>query len=115
MKNSNIRILVTAVALFFVTNIFSQTNTVNSVQINTSAVCGMCKKTIETELNKIPGVKLASVNLDNKVCTVRYDTDKTSEEAIRKAISSVGYAADDVQADEKAYENLHSCCKAETE
>jgi copper chaperone CopZ len=115
MKNKNIRIYVTAIALFLVTNIFSQTNTVNSVDIQTSAVCGQCKKTIETELGKLPGVKLAVLNLETKIVTVRFNTEKTSEAEIKQAISAIGYAADEVPADEKAYEGLHACCKAETE
>ncbi|MFN0276020.1 MAG: heavy-metal-associated domain-containing protein [Chitinophagales bacterium] len=113
MKNSKIKIFATAVVLFFVTNIFSQSNTIASVQIPTSAVCGMCKKTIEAELSKVTGVKVAIVNLDSKDVTVRYNTEKTSEAEIKQAIAAIGYDAGDVPADEKAYDDLHACCKKE--
>jgi hypothetical protein len=42
---------------------------------------------------------------------VTYKKSKTSPEKIRKAISKVGYDADDVTADPKAYSKLDACCK----
>jgi hypothetical protein len=42
---------------------------------------------------------------------VTYNKGKTSPEKIRKAISKVGYDADNVTADPKAYSKLDACCK----
>lgn len=83
----------------------------DTINIQTSAVCGSCETTMQNALNKVKGVKSASLNLDNAVLTVKYNAKKVSPEEIRKAISMAGYDADDVKADASAYENLHSCCK----
>jgi len=45
------------------------------------------------------------------VLTVEYKLGKTSPEKIRTAVSKIGYDADDVVADPKAYEKLPECCK----
>ncbi|MBC8047454.1 MAG: cation transporter [Fimbriimonadaceae bacterium] len=111
MKNQKIKMIITVLALFFVTNIFAQASAIKSVDIQTSAVCGMCKKTIETALENTEGIKLAMLNDKTKVVTVRYYSDKTTEEAVRNAITMIGYNADTIPADDKAYENLHDCCK----
>ena len=39
------------------------------------------------------------------------NTDKTSPEEIKEAISKLGYDADEVKADSAAYNKLPSCCK----
>lgn len=81
------------------------------VQIQTSAVCGMCEKTIKQSLMKVKGVKEAQLNMDTKVVTVVYQPKFTNPDALRTAISKVGYDADQVPADPAAYEKLHACCK----
>ena len=83
------------------------------VKIKTSAICGMCKKTIEKALSKEAGVQKSSLNVDTKVVTVQYDPKVTGPDKIRTAISKAGYDADDVKADPKAYQNLDECCKEE--
>jgi len=83
------------------------------VKIKTSAICGMCKKTIEKALSKEAGVQKSTLDVNSKVVTVQYDPKTTSPEKIRTAISKAGYDADDVKADPKAYKNLDECCKKE--
>ncbi len=82
-----------------------------TIQIKTSAVCGMCKKTIETALYNEKGVKSASLEVASKVVTVTYKPKAVTPEQLRKAITMAGYDADDMPADARAYENLHGCCK----
>lgn len=104
--------LVVIIGLFF-QHAAAQEKTKKSetIQIKTSAVCGMCKKTIETALYKEKGVKSAHLDVASKVVTVAYKPQAITPEQLRKAITMVGYDADDMPADEKAYENLHGCCK----
>lgn len=83
----------------------------SEIKIQTSAVCEMCKKTIEEGLIFEKGIKSVSLNLENFVLTVVYNPKKTNPDVIRKKVSALGYNADEVKADEKAYNNLHSCCK----
>jgi copper chaperone CopZ len=81
--------------------------------ISTSAVCHMCVNTIEKNFAFEKGVKSSKVNLENNTVTVVYRTDKTTAEEIKKALTKFGYQADEMPADEKAYEKLHECCQSE--
>ena len=93
----------------------SQDKKNETIKIKTSAVCDMCKESIEQGLAYEKGVKNATLDLDTKICTVTYNPAKTTVADIRKAISKLGYDADDVPADKAAYAKLPSCCKKGTE
>jgi len=82
-----------------------------TIKIKTSSQCDMCKERIEEALAFEKGVKTADLDVETKIVTVTYKKSKTSPEKIRKAISKVGYDADDVAADKKAYAKLDACCK----
>ena len=83
-----------------------------TVDIQTSAVCGMCEDLIvQKNLAFEKGVKYAEMDVKTGVLTVNYRKDKTSVAHLRSLISSLGYSADSVKADSLAYENLHFCCK----
>ena len=82
-----------------------------TIRIKTSSQCDMCKERIEEVLAFERGVKSSELDLETQVVTVTYKAGKTTPEKIRKAISKVGYDADDVPADEKAYKKLPACCK----
>ena len=81
------------------------------VQIQTSAVCGMCEERIETNIAYEKGVKSVELEDSTKIVTIGFDPRKTDPEKLRTAISKVGYDADDVAADPVAYEKLPACCK----
>lgn len=84
---------------------------VETVEIKTSAICGMCKETLERDMAFEKGVKSSSLDLDTKVLTVQYNAKKTDADKIRKRITKVGYNADTLERDSEAYENLPDCCK----
>src|SRR4051812_25118008 len=69
----------------------------NVVKIKTSGECEMCKAKIEKEVSLMKGVKSASFDIATKTVTVVYNANKTSPDKIRKAISEIGYDADDVK------------------
>ena len=79
--------------------------------IKVSSQCGMCKDRIEENLAFEKGVKKSDVDLENGVLVITYNIKKTELETIRKAISKMGYDADDVVANKKAYSKLPGCCK----
>jgi periplasmic mercuric ion binding protein len=81
------------------------------VQIQTTAVCGMCKERIETNIAYEKGVKKVELDDSTKVVTIGFDPRKTNADQLRTAISKIGYDADDVAADPVAYEKLPACCK----
>jgi copper chaperone CopZ len=80
-------------------------------KILTSAICSMCKTTLEKGLAFEKGIKRSELDVESKIITVYYNPEKTNLEKIRKAINKLGYDADDKAADPKAYEKLDGCCK----
>ncbi|TAE87931.1 MAG: copper chaperone [Bacteroidetes bacterium] len=86
-------------------------NGLHVVKIKTSAVCDMCKETLEKAMAYEKGVKNSNLDVDTKVFTVTFDPKKTNLDKLRLAIVKSGYDADGQIADEKAYNNLHACCK----
>ncbi len=84
-----------------------------TIDVKTSTVCDMCEKTIETELIYEKGVRHVDVYLEEAIVQVQYDDRKTDPVAIRTALSKLGYDADGVKADEKAWQKLPDCCKKE--
>lgn len=71
----------------------------------------MCKDRIEQGLAFEKGIKNSELDLETKIATVTYNPAKTSPVEIRKIISKLGYDADTIPADPKAYEKLPPCCK----
>lgn len=80
-------------------------------EILTSAICEMCKETIEYELTFTKGIKFAELDTKSKIVTVEYNPKKVSLKEIRENIAGVGYDADSVKRDPKAYAKLPFCCR----
>jgi cation transport ATPase len=106
-----IALVATGIGAFAQQETSSTKDGMETLQIKTSAVCEMCKETLEKTMAYEKGVKSSALDVDSKVLTVTYNPKKTSPEKIKLAITKVGYDADDLHADAKAYENLDICCK----
>ena len=91
------------------TSIFAQKPIVITIQ--TSAQCGDCKERIESALNQTKGVIYAELNLETKVVEVKFKESKTSKEALKGVIVSIGYDADDRKANLEAQKALPLCCQ----
>jgi copper chaperone CopZ len=111
MKMKN---LVIAIIATLSINAAQAQKSIETVEIQTSAVCDMCKETIEQQLAFTKGVTAADLSVKTGVVTVSYKTNKATIEDIRAAINEVGYDADDSPATKEGYENLHSCCKKDS-
>ena len=98
-------------SVFFITMIGCDDEHVNAV-VNTPTIqCGMCQKTIEMGLKKVSGLTHSSVDLETKTTKVIYDKEKTNLTQIEKAISAMGYQANETLANSTAYDALVPCCK----
>ena len=98
-------------SVFFITMIGCDDEHVNAV-VNTPTIqCGMCQKTIEMGLKKVSGVTHSAVDLETKITKIVFDKEKTDLSKIEKAISGLGYQANETLADPIAYEGLPGCCK----
>ena len=99
------------IALLLAAGLYAADGKFDTIKIKTSSQCDECKERIEEALAFEKGVKTSDLDVETKIVTVTYKKSKTSPEKIRKAISKVGYDADDVSADPKAYSKLDACCK----
>jgi periplasmic mercuric ion binding protein len=79
--------------------------------VKTSAVCEMCKKTIEKAVKKLDGIQSCNLDVESKVLTATFNSEELTIEKIRKAVNKAGYDADDQPADPRAYSKLSPCCK----
>jgi len=93
--------------------VFSQekASKTEKVIIKTSAVCQQCKDRLEKNIAFEKGVRAVSLDLETKELTVEFRTGKNTKEGLKKAVTKVGYDADELEADPKAYEKLPACCK----
>ncbi len=106
------KIVMVIMVAFLSNNINAQNiNKITKVTIKVPVQCGMCKAKIEKNIGYEKGVKEVIVDLTTKEVTIEYIPEKTNPENLRLAISKLGYDADDVAADTKAYNKLPLCCK----
>ena len=118
MKNSILKSIFFLTLLFFTSNTASAQKTTQKAVIKTFLHCDHCKECetcgqkFKTEILKIKGVKMYELDDKAMTFTIYYNSKKTTLQAIKEGISKLGYDADEVKADPKAYENLDGCCKA---
>jgi periplasmic mercuric ion binding protein len=105
------KVVLFVISLFIITTAMLAQTGIVEIKIKTSAVCDMCKETLEKAMAYEKGVKSSNLDVESAVITVNYNAAKTNPDKIRKAISEAGYDADDVKANEKAYSKLNACCK----
>lgn len=74
--------------------------------------CETCGQLFEKKLIREKGVQMVTLNETEMTITVFFNSKKTDLPTIRTAISQLGYNADEIKADPKAYESLDDCCKA---
>jgi Cu(I)/Ag(I) efflux system membrane fusion protein len=82
----------------------------NELSFGVRGNCTMCKATIETAANSVPGVFSANWSVEKKKIDVVFNTSKTTELEIHKAIASAGYDTEKVKGNTSAYDNLPTCC-----
>lgn len=99
---------------------FSQTNnaatkteqaSISMITFGVRGNCGMCKRTIEKAANSVEGVSKANWIKDKKMMMVSFDSSKTNEMAVQKAVAASGYDTEKVKGNLEAYNGLPGCCK----
>lgn len=88
--------------------------TLNQTSYFVDGICGMCKDRIEALAYKVKGVKWAEWDLENKTLSLKFKED-LNEEKLAKTLAKGGHDNWMINAEEKAYNNLHSCCKYRSE
>jgi periplasmic mercuric ion binding protein len=111
MKKIIILTLALGVALFACQK-SEQAATASQVDIKVPTIqCQSCVKNVKTALQKLEGVKTASVDLKTKVAQVSFDPASLTLADLENAIAKAGYDANDTKRDSLAYEDLDACCK----
>jgi copper chaperone CopZ len=85
------------------------------ISLPTLQPCDQCKEQIEFFISKTDGVISVKVDLKRKTATIAWLTDRTNKEYLKTAIANLGFAADDIEAEEFAYKRLPACCKKPVE
>lgn len=100
------------IMLLSYTAINAQIKNAKTASVKIYGNCGMCETTIEKAGNK---KKIAKVdwNEDTKMATITYDSKKTSQDIILKAIALSGYDNEKFLAPNNVYANLPECCQYE--
>lgn len=106
MKNA----LIIAALLVFIISCDSGETAQADIQLATIQ-CGTCKKTIEKGISDVKGVVKVEVDVEKKIGHVTYKAGVVDLAIIEKAISALGYDANNTTADPAAYESLLGCCK----
>jgi Cu(I)/Ag(I) efflux system membrane fusion protein len=88
----------------------SESNKTKSFTLEVKGSCGMCKERIETTAKGVAGVTEAVWNQETKVLKLQIDTNKTSLQAVSKAIAKVGHDTSLHKADKVVYDALPGCC-----
>ena len=108
MKNQ-IKYILTS--LFLMMGISSQAQSTDTLLIATSGQCNTCKKTLENDMKFEKGVESVNYDIETQILTVVYKPEKTTPEKVKTAVTKIGYDADEMPADPKAYSKLPDCCK----
>ena len=81
------------------------------VMMNVQGLCEMCKDRIEKAAKSVGGVTSASWDLNTKQLHLEFDPNKTSADAVAKAIAAAGHDTEKYKADQATYDTLPACCK----
>jgi mercuric ion binding protein len=84
-------------------------NAKHDVEVNGN--CDQCKKRIEKAAYSVKGVKSAVWSEDTKNLHLIVDESKCSVDDVHAAVAKAGHDTGKLKADDKDYDNLHSCCQ----
>ncbi|ESU22288.1 hypothetical protein FEDK69T_22710 [Flavobacterium enshiense DK69] len=73
--------------------------------------CETCGQLFQKTLIKEKGIQMVTLNVEEMTIEVIFNSKKTDLAAIKRAISNLGYDADDIKANPEGYEKLDGCCK----
>ncbi len=81
-----------------------------AAEIKVAGNCGSCEKRIEKAAYQA-GAKTADWDSETQTLSVTWNTKKTSEQEIEKAVLSTGHDVNSQKADDQVYESLPACCQ----
>lgn len=100
-----------------ITSYSQKPSKVVKAEIKTTLYCDHCSKCescgikLKDGLRKLNGFKLFNLDEKKMIFYVSYDSSVLDLMTIKKEISAMGFDADEIPADPKAYKKLDGCCK----
>ena len=82
----------------------------NEQSFSVDGICNMCKDRIETIAYKVKNIKWAEWDLESKSLLLKYE-EEFDLDKLASLLSKAGHDNAIHRAEDKAYNNLHSCCK----
>ena len=101
--------IISIIAMSFLISCSSDTKTAE-LKLD-SMQCMMCSMSVEEAVAELEGVSKVDVDLKGKSGKVIYKASLIDLPAIEKAITSIGYNANDEKANPEAYAKLDMCCQ----
>ena len=90
-------------------NIHAQST--NSVSIDVSGACGMCKERIENAALEVNGVKKANWDSEKQELSVTVQSNEFKLIKLHRAIAKVGHDTKLIKAEDDVYNQLPGCCQ----
>ena len=88
----------------------AQDRDIKNESIKFDVNCNMCKKRIE-QAAFVKGVKRVAWDKETHVLNVVYRSSKTTMETVAQSIAKAGHSSERIEAKEKDYKNLPTCCQ----
>jgi len=89
-----IKFILLSLMVLFITSINAQTSKTEEIKIKVTFHCANGKALLEKELIKEEGVSSAVADLETKVVTITYDSEKQNKEKLIAAIEKIGYVTE---------------------
>jgi len=113
MKHFCFLVFTIVFVVFSYPNAFAVNHNVITEHKSVTGVCDQCKNRIENA-SYIKGVKFAEWDSKSQDLTIKYDTTKTSSDAILKSIAIAGHDNEKYKATDEDYNKLPKCCRYKT-
>ena len=101
--------IISIIAMSFLISCSSDTKTAE-LKLD-SMQCMMCSMSVEEAVAELEGVSKVEIDLKAKSGKVTYKASLIDMGAIEKAITAIGYNANDEKANPEAYAKLDMCCQ----
>ncbi len=106
------RISLFVCSILLISTVFAQQKAIAKAIIQTPTLqCEACKNRVEQHLFKEDGMSSVKADYRKHTVAVTWYRDRTNIENIKTSIANTGYDADDVTADEDAYNRLPKTCR----
>jgi mercuric ion binding protein len=108
MKNSIIVLLIFLAGFSIQAQEKKNKNAKYTTEVNGN--CEQCQKRIQKAAYTVAGVKSVTWDIATHQLNLIINEEKTTVNAVKKAIAKVGHDTDEVKATDADYNNLHHCC-----